>query len=82
LYIFNRNFSLDGRGGTSLIKKELDAYTSEGISLTDPDTNQRSDLVSSLAKRLEKRRVILFQAPSSLFWQNFISPIIGKLLSS
>ena len=63
MYIFNRNFSLDGHGGTLLIKKELDAYTAEGISLTDPDTNQRSDLVSSLAKRLEQRRVILFQAP-------------------
>ena len=63
MYIFNRNFSLDGRGGTSLIKKELDAYTAEGISLTDPDTNQRSDLVSSLAKRLDQRRVILFRAP-------------------
>ncbi|PKY43419.1 hypothetical protein RhiirA4_418251 [Rhizophagus irregularis] len=53
----------DGRGGTSLIKKELVVYTAEGISLTDPDTNQRSDLVSSLAKRLEERRVILFWAP-------------------
>jgi hypothetical protein len=68
LYIFNRNFSLDGQGGTSLIKKEQkkqedDPYTAEGIYLTDPDINQRSDLVSSLAKRLMQRRVILFRAP-------------------
>ncbi|RGB29580.1 hypothetical protein C1646_672365 [Rhizophagus diaphanus] len=53
----------DGRGGTSLTKKEQDAYTAEGISLTDPDTNQRSAFVSSLAEKLEKKRVILFRAP-------------------
>ncbi|CAG8434168.1 8461_t:CDS:2 [Funneliformis mosseae] len=62
----------DGLGGTSLNKSEQNAFTVEGISLTHPDTNQRSDLVSCLAKRLEEKRVILVQAP----------PYSGKTLLS
>ncbi|CAB5386898.1 unnamed protein product [Rhizophagus irregularis] len=53
----------DGRGGTRLVKIDQDAYTAEGISLTDPDVNKRPDLVSRLAKSLMEKRVLLVQAP-------------------
>lgn len=46
-----------------LCKDEENAYTAEGISLTDPDISQRSELVSHLAKSLEQKKVILVRAP-------------------
>src|SRR5687768_7635627 len=53
-------------GSTSLTKYNRNAYTAEGISLTDPNINQRSDFVPCLTKRLEQKRVILVRAPPHL----------------
>ncbi|RHZ52590.1 hypothetical protein Glove_460g69 [Diversispora epigaea] len=53
----------DGRGGTSLPSDSITGYTIEGVSLTDPDTSMRSDIIPSLIKDLMQKKTILVQSP-------------------